>query len=210
MGLKGFMPGWLARARNNGRMRPINLIVIHCSASPNEDSLYRGQSGKPNFRNPAQTIDEWHAARGFHRDTTFRSRQEPNLSAIGYHYVIDRSGLVLCGRHVDEIGAHAKNFNTKSIGICLVGMDQFSPAQWNSLAHLVTCEVARVTRRNGPNDRVNPLTRGACVAWAEQHGIRIAGHRDLPNVHKTCPGFDVAAWLENGMEQGSTTGAANA
>ena len=210
MGLKFFMAGRLARARNNGRMRPINLIVIHCSASPNADSLYRGQSGKPNFRNPAQTIDEWHVARKFHRADAFRQRQEPGLKGIGYHYVIDRSGLVLCGRHVDEVGAHAQGYNQKSIGICLVGTDAYSPAQWSSLAHLWTCEVARVTRRNGPNDRVNPLTKGACVAWAEQHGIRIAGHRDLPEVRKTCPGFDVTAWLENGMEQGSTTGAANA
>jgi hypothetical protein len=113
VGLKFFMAGRLARARNNGRMRPINLIVIHCSASPNADSLYRGQSGKPNFRNPAQTIDEWHVARKFHRADAFRQRQEPGLKGIGYHYVIDRSGLVLCGRHVDEVGAHAQGYNQK-------------------------------------------------------------------------------------------------
>lgn len=181
-------------------MRPVNLIVIHCSASPNTDSLFRGQAGKANFRNPAQTIDEWHAERGFRRTGDFLHRQEPNLKAIGYHYVIDRAGLVFCGRHVDEIGAHAQGYNQTSIGICMVGTDQFSPAQWTSLAHLVTCEVARVTRRNGPTDRRDPLTKGACVAWAEKNGIRIAGHRDLLNVHKSCPGFDVSTWLADGME----------
>lgn len=181
-------------------MRPINSIVIHCSASPNADSLYRGQPGQANFRNPAQTIDSWHAERGFHRAEEFLRRQEPKLKAIGYHYVIDRAGLVLCGRHVDEVGAHAQGYNAKSIGICMVGIDQYSPAQWSSLAHLVTCEVARITGRNGPADRRDPLTQGACVSWARKHNIRIVGHRDLPNVRKTCPGFDVSTWLAGGME----------
>lgn len=180
-------------------MRPINLIVIHCSASPNADSLFRGKAGAANFQNPAQVIDQWHAELGFHRTDEFRSRQNPNLSAIGYHYVIDRAGLVLTGRHVDEVGAHAKNFNQKSIGICLVGTDQFSPAQWASLAHLVTAEVARITRRNGPADRNTPLTSAGAIRLAGEQGIAIHGHRDLPNVHKTCPGFDVATWLGNDM-----------
>lgn len=181
-------------------MRPINLIVIHCSATSNTDSLFRGKAGAANFQNPAQVIDQWHAERGFKRPDEWRRRQNSGLKAIGYHYIIDRAGLVMTGRHVDEIGAHAKGYNQKSVGICLVGTDQFSPAQWANLAHLITCEVARITKRNGPNDRVNPLTQAACLPWADRNGIRIAGHRDLPNVHKTCPGFDVAAWLGNHME----------
>lgn len=180
-------------------MRPINSIVIHCSASPNDDSLFRGQVGQANFRNPVQTIDAWHAKRGFHRADEWRKRQEPGLAAIGYHYVIDRAGLVWSGRHVDEVGAHAQGFNAKSIGICLVGLDQFSPAQWVSLAHLVTAEVACQTGRNGPADRRDPLLPAACAAWAQQRGLRIVGHRDLPDVRKTCPNFDVAAWLANQM-----------
>lgn len=191
-------------------MRPINLIVIHCSASPNNDRLYRSAPGSSGVLNPAQIIDQWHAERGFHRTDAFRARQNPNLSAIGYHFVIDRGGLVLTGRHVDEVGAHAKNFNTKSIGICMVGTDQFTAEQWAALAHLVTAEVARLTKRNGPADRNNPLTTRACAKWADAQGIVITGHRDLPNVHKTCPGFDVAAWLGNGMAQGHPVEVPNA
>jgi len=126
--------------------------------------------------------------------------QNPELRAIGYHFVICRSGLVLTGRHVDEVGAHVQGFNQKSIGICLVGTDQFTPEQWASLAHLVTAETARISNRNGPADRNNPLSIAACPAWAREHGITITGHRDLPNVHKLCPCFDVATWLGNGME----------
>lgn len=198
--MKRFTSAGLARARNNAGMRPTNLIVIHCSASPNADALFRGQSGQPSFRNPVQVIDEWHAARGFQRSAAFRARQNRSLSAIGYHYVIDRMGLVMTGRHVDEVGAHAVGFNQKSIGICLVGLDQFSPAQWTNLAHLVTAEIARVAGRNSPADRNNPLTKAGAIRLAEERGIAIVGHCDLPNVHKTCPCFDVAAWLASGMQ----------
>lgn len=179
-------------------MRPVNLIVIHCSASPNDRTLFEGKSGHADFRNPAQVIDAWHADRGFHRDDAWCQRQNPDLKAIGYHYVIARNGTVFTGRHVDEIGAHVVGWNKRSIGICLVGIDAYSTEQRDTLAHLVTCEVARITGRNGPGDRNNPLTRKACAAWAHDHNIRICGHRDLPNVHKACPGFDVEQWIATG------------
>lgn len=180
-------------------MRPINLIVIHCSASPNDDRLFRGSPGAPGLLNPAEVIDAWHVERGFKRSDEWRARQNKDLQAIGYHYVIGRDGTVFTGRHVDEIGAHAKGYNQRSIGICLVGTDSFSTEQWTALGHLVTAEVARVTGRNGPGDRNNPLVKSACPAWAAERGIVICGHRDLPNVHKTCPGFDVEQWLAMGM-----------
>lgn len=179
-------------------MRQTNLIVIHCSATPNDRTLFEGTSGRADFRNPAQVIDGWHAERGFHRDDAWRARQNADLKAIGYHYVIARDGTVFSGRHVDEVGAHAVGWNRRSIGICLVGIDAYSAEQWDSLAHLVTCEVARITGRNGPNDRNNPLTRKACPAWARDHAILICGHRELPNVRKTCPGFDVEQWIVTG------------
>jgi len=180
-------------------MRPINLIVIHCSASPNTDSLFRGKAGAANFQNPAQVIDQWHAERGFKRSAEWRRRQNPGLSSIGYHFVIDRAGLVLTGRHLDEIPAQAVGFNQKAIGICLVGMDRYSPAQWESLSHVVTAQVARLAGNNGPGDRRGGLTPAAAIRLAEERGIAILGHRDLPKVAKTCPGFDVASWLADNM-----------
>ncbi|MBI2278163.1 MAG: N-acetylmuramoyl-L-alanine amidase [Dechloromonas sp.] len=179
-------------------MRTINLIVIHCSASRDDDSLYRGSVGTPGFLNPAQVIDAWHHAppHEFQRTDDWRQRQNPDLAAIGYHYVIGRDGTVFTGRHVDEVGAHAKGYNQRSIGICLVGLEAFSAAQWDTLAHLVTAEVARITGYNSPANRSNPLSRASA---ARQRDILICGHRDLPNVHKTCPGFDVEQWLTLGM-----------
>lgn len=168
-------------------MRPIKLIVIHCSASPNGDSLFRASVGTPGFQTPVSAIDRWHAARGFKRTASARARQNPELAAIGYHYVIYTNGGIATGRAPDEIGAHAAGFNRESLGICLIGTDRFIASQWAALAGLVT----RLQSQNP--------------------GARVVGHRDLsPDQDKdgvvepfewlkTCPGFDVAAWLAGGM-----------
>lgn len=168
-------------------MRQINLIVIHCSASPNSDTLFRGKAGDVGFQTPVQIIDEWHAKRGFHRDQAARVRYNPGLRAIGYHYVIYRNGAISTGRDVTEIGAHVTGFNQKSLGVCLVGTDRFTKNQWESLRDLVT--------------RLHSLYPDS----------RVAGHRDLsPDQNangivekfewlKTCPGFDVTEWLGSGV-----------
>jgi hypothetical protein len=145
-------------------MRSVNLIVIHCAATPN---------GKP-FT--AEDIDRWHAERGFKRDPKLIGYNQPNLKSIGYHYVIYTGGAVTIGRGLEEIGAHAAGHNANSIGTCLIGTDKFTLAQWASLRANI-----RASRKRYP-------------------GARVVGHRGLPNVSKSCPGFDVAAWLANGME----------
>lgn len=104
----------------------INLLVIHCSATP------------PNLDIGADQIREWHKARGW--------------LDIGYHYVICRSGLVEGGRDLDgdgdveeHQGAHAAGFNENSLSICLVGGvdtngkadSNFTRNQWRSLENLV-------------------------------------------------------------------------
>jgi N-acetylmuramoyl-L-alanine amidase len=144
--------------------RPINLLVIHCSATPNGRWQTVGD------------INDWHRERGFKRVPAFRDRQNWSLDAIGYHFVIYTSGAVATGRHLDEIGAHAQGFNQQSLGICLIGTDKFSAGQWAALRRNV-----QGLQKQFPN-------------------ARIVGHRDLPGVAKSCPGFDVAAWLSGGME----------
>ena len=168
-------------------MRPINLIVIHCSASPNSDTLFRGKVSDVGFQTPVQIIDEWHAKRGFQRQPEARRRYNPSLRAIGYHYVIYRNGVISTGRDVTESGAHVTGYNQKSLGICLVGTDRFTEDQWESLRDLAT--------------RLQSL-------YPES---RVVGHRDLsPDQNKngivekfewlkTCPGFDVTAWLGDGV-----------
>lgn len=110
-------------------------------------------------------IRRWHLERGW--------------LDIGYHFVIRRDGTVEYGRPTDRPGAHARGFNHLSLGICLAGglaadaktaENNFTPAQFASLRSLLLD-----LRSQFPNSR-------------------ILGHRDLPNVAKACPSFDVAEW----------------
>ncbi|MCE7915402.1 MAG: N-acetylmuramoyl-L-alanine amidase [Nitrosomonas sp. PRO4] len=144
--------------------RQITGVVIHCAATPNGKWC------------DVFEIDKWHQERGFKRSEEFRKKFNPRLLAIGYHFVIYPNGAVATGRHLDEIGAHAKGFNSKTLGVCLIGTDKFTAKQWESLRDNI-----EITRKFHPM-------------------ARIAGHRDLPDVHKECPGFSVSDWLENGMQ----------
>lgn len=150
-------------------MRRVTQIVIHCSASPDGQSLF-GEGVTP-----VQRIDRWHAERGFARSPEWRRQMNPDLMSIGYHLVIYLSGAIATGRHFEEIGAHVAGHNQQSIGICLLGTERFSAEQWASLATVVE------------------------LLGAKYPGVEVLGHRDFPNVKKTCPGFDVRAWLARGM-----------
>lgn len=75
--------------------RPIELIVIHCSAT---------RSNRP-F--PLEAVIACHRARGF--------------ATIGYHYYLTRDGTVHAGRPLYQEGAHVTGHNRRSIGICYEG-----------------------------------------------------------------------------------------
>jgi len=132
-----------------------DYIVLHCSAT------------RPSQDIDAKEIDRWHRARGWLK--------------IGYHFVITREGKQEIGRELNEIGAHAKGYNHKSVGICLVGgvteddhtksENNFTPAQWETLD--VTLRVL--------TDRFPKAT--------------IIGHNEISN--KDCPSFDVQEFLKN-------------
>lgn len=102
---------------------------------------------------------------------------------IGYHYVIKRDGTVENGRPAHQQGAHARGYNRHSLGICLIGGKgadgnderNFTEAQYKSLRELI----ARLK---------------------DEHPIEdIVGHCDLDD-NKTCPTFDVGAWLSQGKD----------
>ena len=77
------------------KMRKINLIIVHCSATPEGKDF------------TVDDITRWHKARGF--------------KTIGYHYVIYRDGSIHKGRPVSEEGAHCVGHNANSIGVCYIG-----------------------------------------------------------------------------------------
>ena len=108
-------------------MRPLNEIIIHCTATRAE---WMGNS--PTSAKVAE-IDRWHRDRGFNQ--------------IGYHYLIDRDGTVATGRPLEKVGAHVKGRNTGSIGISLFGghgssendafADNYTPQQEAALLKLL-------------------------------------------------------------------------
>lgn len=150
--------------------RAVSTVVLHCSATPSGQYL-RGAA--------PVVIDHWHEVRHFRRTLKARAAFNPDLSAIGYHFVVDLDGKIWTGRHLEEVGAHAYGHNAHSAGICLVGGAEpkaaYTVSQWESLAWLV------------------PAVSQLCG------GVRVVGHRDLAPA-RTCPGFCVATWLQRGME----------
>lgn len=111
-------------------MRKFEYIFLHCS-----DSDF----------GCTRVIDNWHKARGW--------------SGIGYHFTILNGltvhnqinpwrslvGSIEAGRYlnnndkfeIDEIGSHVYGFNSKSIGVCLIGKDRFSSKQFIKTRFLV-------------------------------------------------------------------------
>lgn len=91
---------------------------------------------------------------------------------IGYHKIITRSGKVENGRPEYWVGAHVKGKNNISLGVCLIGKNKFTNKQYNSLE--------RVLKK-----------------WKSLYPeAEIVGHRDSTKTHKTCPNFDVKAWVK--------------
>ncbi len=78
------------------RVRKIDKIIIHCSATP------EGRDVK------METIKSWHV-------------KGNGWSDIGYHFVIELDGTLKEGRPLHRSGAHTKGHNAESIGICYVG-----------------------------------------------------------------------------------------
>ena len=97
----------------------------------------------------------------------------------GYHYYITRNGIVYQTRHEQLVGAHAKGYNQHSLGVCYEGgldalgkpADTRTAAQKRAMSKLI-----RQLKERYPN-------------------AKVVGHRDLPNVHKDCPCFDVSKSL---------------
>jgi len=122
--------------------RSIDLVVIHCSATPSGKPLQLGKPDDLAYQNAPKIINAWHAARGFRRQTADVRAFNPLLPSIGYHYVIDLDGQIWAGRALKEVGAHAAGFNAHSIGICLIGgverEAKYTAAQWASLRDRVT------------------------------------------------------------------------
>lgn len=83
----------------NNANQPNKIIVHHSADSFNQEQFQR--------------IDLYHKSRGF-------DKSELGFW-LGYHYLIEKSGLCRQGRNENEIGSHCIGQNDQSIGICLAG-----------------------------------------------------------------------------------------
>jgi len=124
--------------------RHVDLIVIHCSASP--DYMDIG----------AKEIKSWHV-------------DDNGWSDIGYHYVVRRNGEIEKGRPDETTGAHAYGVNSRSIGICWVGINNISPEQEKSMIGLVN------------------WLRGKYNVTIEN----VKGHKEAVKTKKTCPNINM-------------------
>lgn len=125
----------------------IKLLVVHCSDSDDSKNL------------SALDIHKMHLKFGW--------------DGIGYHKIIKRSGKVENGRPEYWIGAHVKGKNDISLGVCLIGKNNFTRNQFISLERLLK-------------------------KWKKSYpDAKIVGHRDTGNTKKTCPNFDVISWSKS-------------
>ena len=136
-------------------MRKIELIVIHCSATRCDRPF------------PMEELEACHRARGFR--------------CCGYHYYITRDGQLHIGRPEEMAGAHARRYNTRSIGVCYEG---------------------GLDEHGNPADTRTPAQRHALVALLRSLKVdypdaSIVGHRDLPWIRKACPCFDARTEYES-------------
>ena len=127
-------------------MRPINEIIIHCTATQ-----AAWMKEKPTSAKVAE-VRKWHV-------------KDRGWKDIGYHYLIDRDGTVADGRPLDQVGAHVQGHNAGTIGISLMGgfgssaddtfETNFTSEQEHALIGLIEHlkrEYPSITKVSGHND----------------------------------------------------------
>ncbi len=144
------------------RKEDVELIVIHCSATPPKSDI--------GFKE----IDIWHRQRGW--------------LMCGYHKIIRRDGRVEDGRPLHRAGSHAKGYNHKSWGVCLIGgvTSGFEPE--NNFTEIQMEELKGVISH---------------LIGQTNHDLKVIGHNEISN--KACPSFDVQVWL-HATENNNTKG----
>ena|SRR3990167_6298170 len=62
--------------------------------------------------------------------------REKGWDSCGYNFVIEPDGTAYEGRGINKVGAHAKGYNSKYVGICFVSTDRATPEQLNTYRKL--------------------------------------------------------------------------
>ena len=106
--------------------RPIDEIIIHCTATPEGRDV------------SVETIRGWHKANGW--------------KDIGYHWVVTIDGVARPGRPEAQVGSHVAGHNQRTLGVVYVGgvapdgrtaKDTRTPAQRAGLMAICRALIAR-------------------------------------------------------------------
>jgi len=113
-----------------------NKIVVHHTGGTDRNPL------ADTSEHTAKGVEAWHLGKGW--------------DGIGYHYFIEKDGEVWKGRPEHRNGAHARGYNTTSIGICLAGnFDLTLPTQEQELS--LTSLLKQLSKDfNIPADKIVP------------------------------------------------------
>ena len=141
-------------------MKKVEKIIIHCSATKEGDDSIN-----------AEVIDGWHKDRGW--------------KGIGYHFVILIDGKIETGRMINKCGAHTKNYNCSSIGICYIGgveSEKDSNGKYPAKDTRTSQQIATLLELLRLLKKIYP-------------DAKIHGHRDF--AAKACPSFDATDEYKN-------------
>lgn len=139
----------------------VHEAILHTSATPGD--WWKGKT----VEHMRDEIDQWHRARGWRK--------------VGYHRIFAPDGSIAVGRSLWEIGAHVKERNRGTVGLCMIP----------------------VRTHNGIRKFEDYFTedqRKAVKAYLKELGDLtdlkwVTGHNDY--APKECPGFKVRTedWL---------------
>lgn len=93
-------------------------------------------------------------------------------AGIGYHYVIDKQGVIHWCNNVETISYHVGNSNSVAVGICMIGdftKEKPTDAQYKATLQLTKKLMSEL------NISVN----------------NVKGHKEFPNNYTACPAIDM-------------------
>lgn len=135
-------------------MRDIKYIVVHCTATQPETEK-------------RAILDYW--------------KNNLKWKNVGYHYLIDRFGVIHELARLDQITNGVKGFNSVSVHLSYIG---------------------GIDTKGKPKDTRTPNQKYAMEVLLYElrkkfPKAKIQGHRDFPNVNKACPSFDAKTEYKN-------------
>lgn len=174
---------WGARAPNH---LALNEFGFAQSATDSNWYVYPGA-----LPEVLRTVVVHHTAHLLNVDETVRNIQDLHMDLnqwadIGYHYAIDRDGVIFEGREIGVRGASVAGRNTGTVGVVVMGHFQFDQPLPVQLAALRT------------------LIKALTAAYGLTH---LAGHGEF-NPESVCPGRNLVQYLDGlamdaGLQRGT-------